>query len=150
MANWIKNLLNIEDEKIKESKNRKGTHICKYLSFLLSKELERRIVVEIELNQIPDKQYKHFMARMVPDDENTTTGEQAIGNEEVFADMATYAITDKEILSQEMMDKFKVTDTISLVRKIFPGSELFELGGEISQLSEYELPPEEIEEKKTE
>lgn len=143
MANWIKNLLTLEDEKIKESKNRKGTHVCVYLSFLLGER------IEIELSQLSDKQYKSFMARMVPDDDTTTTGELAINNADVFADMATYSIVDKEILSQEMMDKFKVTDTISLVKKLFPSSELFDLGGEISKLCEYELPPAKIEEKKT-
>lgn len=144
MANWVKNLLNIEDEKIKESKNRKATYTCKYLSSLLGEK------VEIELQQLSDKQYKHFMAQMVPEDEQTSKGELVMDNVDVYADMVTYSITDKEILSQEVMDKFHVTDTISLVKKMLPGSELFEIGGRICELCEYEIPTEAKEEKKKE
>ena len=143
MANWVKNLLTIEDEKIKESRSRKGTHACKYLSSLLDEK------IEIELAQISDEEYKSFMARMGSDVEGTTDSEIAVSNQEVMADMITYAITDQDILSQEMMDKFKATDTIILMKKIFPGSELFEVFAEVSQLCEYELPPEKVEEKKT-
>lgn len=140
--NLTEKLLALDSTKIRESKKRTEEYICQYLSVLMGQE------IKVKLTQIEDDIYKELMAQMVPD-ENDSRGETFTNSQDVFADMATYSIEEKELFkNEELMKKFKAEDPKDLVVKLFPGTELSKLGEKMVDLCEYEYSPEEKEAKK--